>query len=84
MKDLILYTQPRCGLCNDAKIQIEFAQAQCSFEVKEINILSDDQLNELYCMRVPVLVDAERAFVIQEGQIDFVTIIEYMEQISSK
>ncbi|WP_414054126.1 glutaredoxin family protein [Macrococcus equi] len=80
MNEVILYTQPNCGLCNDAKIQLEIAHEDVALKVEEINIQLNDALNELYCIRVPVLVDRKNKQVIQEGQIDFVTIIDYFSK----
>lgn len=79
MKDLIFYTQPHCGLCEDAKIQIHLAKEDVTFNIEEINIEEDEALNTLYCLRVPVLIDKSNQKIIQEGNIDFVTIIEYID-----
>lgn len=80
MREFILYTQPNCGLCTDAEIQISLAQEDVNFNVEQINIQKNDALNELYCLRVPVLMDKSTETIIQEGQIDFVTIIDYMNR----
>lgn len=79
MEHIIFYTQPNCSLCRDAKLQIEFAQENIDIEVTEIDIQQDDHLNELYCLRVPVLIDKHTGMTIQEGNIDFVTIVEYYQ-----
>ncbi|MCE4955827.1 glutaredoxin family protein [Macrococcoides caseolyticum] len=78
MKKLYLYTQQNCGLCEEAKIQIKLAQDDVHFDIEEINIQNDDALHEMYCLRVPVLYDPVAHIVVQEGQIDFITIIDYM------
>ncbi|WP_414043721.1 glutaredoxin family protein [Macrococcus sp. EM39E] len=77
MKELILYIQPNCGLCEDAKIQINLAKEDVKFNIEEVNIEENEVLNTLYCLRVPVLIDRSNQKIVQEGQVDFVTIIEY-------
>lgn len=77
MQYCLLYTQPNCALCNDAEIQINLAASEIELSYTAVNIKEDDRLHEKYCMRVPVLIDKENNQIIQEGNIDFVTIIEY-------
>ncbi|MCG7419427.1 glutaredoxin family protein [Macrococcus epidermidis] len=79
MEHIIFYTQPNCNLCDDAKFQISFAQEDIDIKVTEVNIQQDDKLNELYCLSVPVLIDKETGATIQEGNVDFVTIIDYFQ-----
>lgn len=74
MNHLILYTQPNCGLCDDAKIQLKLAQDDVELTYKEIDITEDDSLMNEYMLRVPILMQGD--IVIQEGNIDFITIIE--------
>lgn len=78
MKELTLLVGNQCGLCNDAKIQIALAQEDADFAVNEININSDAALEEQYFMSIPVLLHNDD--VIQEGHIDFVTILEYLSE----
>lgn len=75
---LTLYTQPNCKLCDDAKYQLEFAKEEIPFKVNEVDITHDDELMELWQMRVPVLIYQDA--VIQEGTIDFVTVIEELSK----
>ncbi|MFC6292049.1 thioredoxin family protein [Macrococcus epidermidis] len=79
MEHIIFYTQPNCNLCDDAKFQISFAQEDIDINVTEVNIQQDDKLNELYCLSVPVLIDKDTGATIQEGNVDFVTIIDYFQ-----
>lgn len=79
MEHIIFYTQPNCNLCDDAKFQISFAQEDIDIKVTEVNIQQDDKLNELYCLSVPVLIDKDTGATIQEGNVDFVTIIDYFQ-----
>ena len=79
MKELTLVVGNQCGLCNDAQIQIALAQEDIDFTVNEINITSDPALEAQYFMSIPVLLHND--VVVQEGQIDFVTILEYLKKI---
>ncbi|MCH4984895.1 glutaredoxin family protein [Macrococcoides goetzii] len=79
MEHIIFYTQPNCNLCDDAKFQISFAKEDIDIKVTEVNIQQDDKLNELYCLSVPVLIDKDTGATIQEGNVDFVTIIDYFQ-----
>lgn len=79
MEHIIFYTQLNCNLCDDAKFQISFAKEDIDIKVTEVNIQQDDKLNELYCLSVPVLIDKDTGATIQEGNVDFVTIIDYFQ-----
>lgn len=79
MEHIIFYTQPNCNLCDDAKFQISFAKEDIDIKVTEVNIQQDDKFNELYCLSVPVLIDKDTGATIQEGNVDFVTIIDYFQ-----
>ncbi|TDL99060.1 glutaredoxin family protein [Macrococcus brunensis] len=74
---LKLYTQPNCGLCEDAKRQLAFVDG--SFTYEEIDITQDDELLMTYQLRVPVLVYQDQ--VIQEGHIDFITVNDNLAQL---
>ncbi|TDM12584.1 glutaredoxin family protein [Macrococcus lamae] len=76
--ELVMYTQPNCGLCDEAKIQLEFAREEIPFSYQEVDITKDDQLLELWQIRVPVLTYNDA--IIQEGIIDFVTVIEELSK----
>lgn len=76
MKTLTLLVGKNCGLCEDAHIQIRFAKEDMTFEVEEKMIEEDEVLETEYFMRIPVLMDGDK--IVQEGNIDFVTIIEYL------
>ncbi|TDM03704.1 glutaredoxin family protein [Macrococcus carouselicus] len=73
---LIIYTQPGCSLCEEAKRQLNFVDLPITYE--EINITDHDELMMEYQIRVPVIVYEDQ--VIQEGIIDFVTVTERLEQ----
>lgn len=77
--ELIMYTQPHCSLCDDAKIQLEAAREEIPFTYREIDINQDDELMERWQIRVPVITYQD--VIIQEGIIDFVTVVEELNNL---
>ena len=80
MLNLTYYTRDNCQLCNEGKLQIRLALSELRDNVvklTEVNIDNDDQLQEEYMVRIPVLSDGGN--VIQEGILDFVTIYDYVK-----
>lgn len=80
MLNLTYYTRDNCGLCNEGKLQIRLALSELRDNVvkmTEVNIDKDDDLQEEYMVRIPVLNDGDK--VIQEGNLDFVTIYDYIK-----
>lgn len=80
MLNLTYYTRDNCHLCNEGKLQIRLALSELRDNVvklTEVNIDNDDQLQEEYMVRIPVLSDGGN--VIQEGVLDFVTIYDYIK-----
>ena len=81
MLNLTYYTRDNCGLCNEGKLQIRLALSELRDNVvkmTEVNIDNDDSLQEEYMVRIPVLSDGDN--VIQEGNLDFVTIYDYIKE----
>jgi Glutaredoxin-like domain (DUF836) len=67
-RQLTMYSRRRCGLCDEAR-EVILAQVQeAEFGFEEIFIDGDDDLEERYGLRVPVvLVDGAEEF---ETQVD--------------
>ena len=61
MIQLTLYTRPGCHLCDDAREAILALRAEGRrFELREVNIETEDRLHRLYLERIPVVeVDGE-------------------------
>ncbi|MDQ3994343.1 MAG: glutaredoxin family protein [Actinomycetota bacterium] len=58
-----LYSSPGCHLCESARRVIERVQAEVPFELEEIDISDDPELERRYRERIPVVVVAgEEAF----------------------
>ncbi|MBW0765923.1 glutaredoxin family protein [Mammaliicoccus fleurettii] len=79
--DIKFYIGSNCGLCDDAKIQLDFFRDEYDHEIKivTINIEEDDTLHEKYMLRVPVV--EYNGVVLQEGKVDFVTLIEAYDEL---
>lgn len=52
---VIVYSRPRCHLCDEAKTAIENAGISDHFTLEEINIESDPDLRRKYQYDIPVI-----------------------------
>ncbi len=60
---MTLYGKPGCHLCDDARVVVERVRAEHPFELREVDISLDPQLNREYGERIPVLaLDGEDLF----------------------
>lgn len=74
------YTRNNCQLCDDGEIQLALALDYFEdIHVDKINIDTSDELQEKYMLEVPVVVHEDK--VIQSGNIDFVTVYEYINNL---
>lgn len=62
-------TRKNCHLCDDARAVLEDITADIGLQVVEIDIDSDDELQKLWGLRVPVVL-ASHDRVVAEGIID--------------
>ena len=63
MTVVTLYGKPGCHLCDDARDAVQRARAATSFELREVDITLDPELNREYGERIPVVaVDGVEAF----------------------
>jgi glutaredoxin len=54
--ELVLYTRPGCHLCDQARDLLESLRGSpASFDVREVDIDSDDRLLAAYLERIPVV-----------------------------
>ncbi|WP_210617740.1 glutaredoxin family protein [Mammaliicoccus lentus] len=76
------YIGRNCGLCEDAKYQLEFLKE--TFEkpvnIETIHIEDNDYLLNEYMLRIPIVMYQDK--ILQEGNIDFVTLLEELEKLS--
>ena len=66
MREVLLYSRPRCGLCDEARGTILAVRDRVPFTFREIDITGDDALELEYGVRIPVLlVDGVEVFEIR-------------------
>ena len=55
--ELVLYTRPGCHLCDEMKAELERARSRVRrpFRIREVDIESDEALEERYGQSIPVL-----------------------------
>ena len=74
MKEIQFYTRPNCSLCEEARLMIQLVSEDMELKIKEINIEDNNQIHEKYMIRIPVI--ERNGIVIQEGRIDYPTLLE--------
>lgn len=68
------YTRPNCSLCEEARLMIQLVSEDIELDIEEINIENNDRIHEKYVIRIPVI--ESEGIVIQEGRIDYPTLLE--------
>lgn len=76
-----LYSKKNCHLCDVAKMELEKVKTQTGRSYLEIDIYEDDELLEMYGLKIPVVQYKEE--IIQYGQIDHHTIICFLNSETS-
>ena len=60
---VIVYTRAGCGLCREALEVIQRVRSRTPFDLEEVDIGGDDDLERAYGIRIPVVVvDGVEAF----------------------
>ncbi len=63
MSTVVLYGRPDCHLCDEARAALLRVRSRRPFELREVDIESDDGLFKRYLERIPVVeVDGEEMF----------------------
>ena len=63
---VLMYSRPRCGLCDEARAVIVAEGSRTPFTFAEVDISGDDALELEYGLRIPVvLVDGEERFEVR-------------------
>ncbi|WP_342543122.1 glutaredoxin family protein [Paenisporosarcina sp. FSL H8-0542] len=68
------YSRPNCPLCEDARMMLQLVKEDVELHIEEINIEDNDDIHEKYLLRIPVI--ESNGVVIQEGRIDYPTLLE--------
>jgi glutaredoxin len=53
---VVLYSRPGCGLCDRAREVLLEQRARTPFDLQEVDISGDDDLERAYGVRIPVVV----------------------------
>ena len=64
--EVVLYSRPGCGLCDEAREVLLAERERTPFEFREVDISGDDALELEYGVRIPVvLVDDVELFEVR-------------------
>ena len=70
---MTLYSKPECPLCDEAREALERVRGRAPFELREVDITTDDELHARYLERIPVVaLDGEELwdFHVDEGALE--------------
>ncbi len=63
MVEVVVYSKPDCCLCDELKQQLQRLGTQHRFDLREVNILEDQQAFERYKDQIPVVfINGRKAF----------------------
>jgi glutaredoxin len=63
MSEIVVYSRPDCHLCAEALTQLRGLQTELGFQLRELDIDRDPELQRAYFERIPVIVlDGEELF----------------------
>ena len=63
MNQVVVYSKPDCGLCDELKAQLQRLQRVHPFEWREVNILENAVAYEKFKEEIPVVfIDGKKAF----------------------
>jgi hypothetical protein len=66
VREVLLYSRPGCGLCDEARAVILAERERTDFEFSERDVTGDDALELEYGLRIPVvLIDGEERFEVR-------------------
>ena len=69
MREVLLYSRPGCGLCDEARETILSVRERVPFAFREVDVSGSDPLELAYGIRIPVvLVDGEELAEIRVGE----------------
>lgn len=72
-KKVTVYGKPDCCLCDQAKLVIERVRTEYPFQLEEVDITSDSELERKYRDRVPLIkIDDRLAFKYQVEEAELI------------
>ena len=76
-----LYASPGCCLCDEARERLERMRARRWFDLREVDITSDDELHRRFLERIPVIaLDGEEIY---DYEVDEADLARRLDQPSS-
>jgi glutaredoxin len=77
MHEVLVYSRPRCHLCDVVKDTLRSLEKQGTFTWREVDIDPDPELKKLYGESVPVVfIDGRKAFKYHMSEADFLRRLE--------
>jgi glutaredoxin len=74
-----LYGKPGCHLCDEAREVVERVRAAYPFELRQVDVSLDAELNRVYGERIPVLeLDGEELF---EFHVDEAELVRRVDRV---
>lgn len=81
MTSILIYSKPDCCLCEQAKAVLRKVRESVPFDLKEINILDDENLLEKYSQQIPVVhINGRKAF---KYRLDEKVLVKRLQQLGS-
>jgi hypothetical protein len=72
VRQVVLYSRPGCGLCDEARRVILAEAERTPFAFDEVDVSGDDALELEYGIRIPVvLIDGEEVFEVRVPPVAF-------------
>ena len=63
MVEVVVYSKPDCCLCDEMKQQLQRLGTEHPFDLREVNIIEDQQVFERYKDQIPVVfINGRKAF----------------------
>lgn len=63
MSEIVVYSRPDCHLCAEAMTRLRTLQAELGFDLRELDIDRNPELQRAYFERIPVIaLDGEELF----------------------
>jgi glutaredoxin len=73
---VVLYSRPGCHLCNAAREVLLAERVASSFDLVEVDVAGDDELERRYGIRIPVVeIDGEERFEYEVDPVELASIV---------
>jgi glutaredoxin len=73
---VVLYSRPGCHLCDGAREVLLAERAGSTFDLVEVDVAGDDELERRYGIRIPVVeIDGEERFEYEVDPVELASIV---------